>query len=139
MKERYENTMKKILMVLCVLCVLLSASGCTSRKTYETEDYEVYELISELDELKKDASEDNIVMDYKITRGFDGKYTVKLVFEFNGHNSEWKTRSFEIKELNEGFSGLEPDDIFTFKIDGKKYDYETAAVLLEHYSDSYIW
>lgn len=131
--------MKRMFIILMVLCVLLGASGCTSMKTYKAEDFEVYDIISDLDDLKKDVEEeDGVTMNYDVVRGFDGKYTIKLVFVFGEHNSEWKTRSFSLDEFKGGFADFEPDDIFTFKVDGKKYDYDTTMVLLEHYSDGVI-
>jgi len=130
--------MKKVFTILMVLCVLLGMSGCSSRKTFKTEDYEVYDIISDLDELKKSAEEDGVVMDYDITRGFDGKYTIKIVLEFGEHKSEWKSCPFTMDEFNNEFDNLEPDDVFTFKVDGVKYDYDTAMLLLEHYSGGMI-
>lgn len=128
--------MKKVFTILMVLCVLLGMSGCSTMKTYKTEDYEVYDIIAELDELKEEVEEDeNVAFDYKLIRGIDGKYTIKINIEFYGHTSEWKTRAFELDELRNGFDGYEIDDIFTFKVDGKKYDYDTCMVLFEHYTD----
>lgn len=131
--------MKKMFTILAVLCVLLGMSGCSTRRTYKTEDYEIYDLISELDEFKREAEEDyeGVSVDYDVTRGFDGKYTVKLAIAFGEHNSEWKSRSFTIEEFMEGFD-CDPDELFTYKVDGKKYDYATAMVLLEHYSEGIV-
>ena len=132
--------MKKMFTILMVLCVLLGMSGCSTRRTYKTEDYEIYDIISELDELKKDVEEtDGVTLDYDLTRGYNGKYTAKIVIEFGDHKAEMKTHPFTIQEFNEEFQDMEIDDVFTFKLDGTKYDYATFDVLMEHYAELYYY
>ncbi len=128
--------MKKISIIFALMMVLLASSGCSTIKSYKTEDFEVYDIISVLDEMKRDAEDEGVAVNYEVKREMNDKYTIKLVYEFDEHRLEMKSISFTMDEFRNGFDPeMTEDDIFTFKVDGVKYDYATAMVLAEHYSD----
>lgn len=126
--------MKKMFVILMVLCALLGVSGCSTAKSYKAEDYEIYDIISELDEMKRDIDDEDVTLDYEVKRGINDKYIIKFVIKFEGHTVELKSISFTMDEFKNGFeTDMSMDDIFTCKVDGKKFDYETTMVLLDHY------
>ena len=132
--------MKKISIIFALMMVLLASSGCSKVKSYKDEDFEVYDIISELDEMKKDAADEGVILNYEVKREMNDKYTIKLVYEFGEHKFELKSIAFTMDEFKNGFESFtEVDDIFTCKVDGVKYDFATAIVLVEHYSDGLLW
>ena len=123
--------MKKILMVLTVLFVCFGACGC-SKKTYKSDDYEAMNVVAELEELKREGEEEGILIDYKFSKTLKDKYLVVITFVFGDHELEVSLVADTIAEIETSTFDSDGSD-WTWKVDGKEYDYETAIVLVDHY------